>query len=176
MENNRQFHYKPLILKYNSTNVVVYPSGATRQYEIHDGIDGSLTNLFSCLWDVNTIQIGLLDSITGQPVYHGISCTQNRLQSMHEFRITTPEQRKEVVDFINSIPNGYYVSIKTIVCSRPYVGATMAPITWQADTAIYGSGNSLYHALKNLGFTEIDQTTPLIRKTFLFFGKKGDNS
>jgi hypothetical protein len=45
---------------------------------------------------------------------------------------------------------------------------------WKADTTVFGSGNSLYHKLKSIGFSQIDSFYKNL--PFLYFFKKGDNS
>jgi hypothetical protein len=44
--------------------------------------------------------------------------------------------------------------------------------TWQADTALYGSFNSLYHRLLGAGFTKVDSLTS--PRAFIFIYKKGN--
>lgn len=85
-----------------------------------------------------------------------------------EFPTTTAAGRKSAMDFIQNIPDGTYVMMKTIMMTS---SAETYIDTWQNDTLTYGSGQSLYHAVKSLGFTEIDQFTS--RKPFIFFGRKG---
>ncbi len=174
LPSNRQFAFSPVIKNYNSTNLVVYHDAISRQNEIHDGIDGGILNNFSCWWGFNTIQIGVFDSVTGEPLPRNVVCAQPRMQTMNEFHVSSAANRNNAAEFLKNIPNGYYVTVKNIVFSSNYNGNTMSPISWQADTAIYGSGNSLYHVMKDLGFTDIDQTSTTQRKTFLFFTKKGD--
>ncbi|WP_129019558.1 putative type IX secretion system sortase PorU2 [Edaphocola flava] len=85
-----------------------------------------------------------------------------------EFPTTTAQGRKSAMDFIQSIPDGTYVMMKSIMTTSS--GETYID-TWMNDTLTYGSGQSLYHKVKSLGFTEIDQFTS--RKPFIFFGRKG---
>src|SRR5690606_5088923 len=77
----------------------------------------------------------------------------------------------------DNIPEGDYVMIKNLI----YGIATGANTwdrkdiyAWMADTLVNGSGKSLYHSIKALGFDEIDQFTS--KKSFAFFRKKGDNA
>lgn len=172
--NNRKYAFSPYIKKYTSTNLTVYNGAITRQFEVTDALDGATLNIFSCWFGYNTIQIGVLDSLTGEPVARSVYCSQARMQTMNEFHVNTPANRNNAMNFLRNIPAGYYITVKTIVFSGNYNAATMSPAAWQNDTATYGSGNSLYHALKELGFTDIDQTNTTSRKTFLFFTKKGE--
>lgn len=171
---NRKFSYEPYVKKYTSTNLTVYNSTISRQNEIHDDIDGQTLNIFSCWFGYNTIQIGIIDTATGEPLPQSVVCAAGNMVTNNEFHVNTAANRNNAMNFIRNLPSGYYITVKTIVFQGNYNGATMSPVAWQADTAIYGSGNSLYHALKELGFTAIDQTNTTQRKTILFFTKKGD--
>lgn len=86
---------------------------------------------------------------------------------MFEFPYTDPLYRKRAMDFIDSIPAGKYVAITNL-------GMTSNPSFinhWMMDTATLGSGNSLYHKLKSIGFTQIDSFTTNL--PFLYFYQKG---
>jgi flagellar hook assembly protein FlgD len=84
-----------------------------------------------------------------------------------EFSYMNPASRNNMVNFMDYIPNGHYVVVRTF----DYSFAAMPP-SWQSDTAIYGSNNSLYHRLFAAGFLGIDSvTTP--RCWFLVY-KKND--
>lgn len=79
-----------------------------------------------------------------------------------EYRYHTPELRKRMMDFMkDTIPDGNYVVIRNFTLNpATFGGPPNFPIAyandWIADTSIYGSGNSLYHSLKNAGFAGID--------------------
>ncbi|OQP51223.1 C25 family cysteine peptidase [Niastella populi] len=85
--------------------------------------------------------------------------------------------RKQAMDFLDLIPNGYYVMVRNNgSAERPntsdplnvYVNA------WKADTALYGSGKSLYHQLFYAGFYEMDSF--YVPRSFNFIYKKGDTT
>ena len=78
--------------------------------------------------------------------------------------------RKRAMDFIDLIPNGMYVAITNLgrTTNTSFINS------WKADTLLYGSGNSLYHKLKSIGFTKIDSFTR--NQPFLYFFRKGNNS
>ncbi|RYZ15272.1 MAG: hypothetical protein EOP49_53270, partial [Sphingobacteriales bacterium] len=84
-----------------------------------------------------------------------------------EFSYMNSTSRNNMVNFMDNIPNGNYVVVRTF----DYSLAAMPP-SWQNDTAIYGTNNSLYHRLFAAGFLGIDSvTTP--RCWFLIY-KKND--
>ncbi|MDB5198801.1 MAG: hypothetical protein JWO92_764 [Chitinophagaceae bacterium] len=75
--------------------------------------------------------------------------------------------RKKAMDFLDSIPAGKYIGITNL----GMISNTSLIDTWMSDTATLGSGNSLYHKLKSIGFTQIDSLTT--NHPFLYFYQKG---
>lgn len=79
-----------------------------------------------------------------------------------EYRYTSPEYRKRAIDFMeDSIPDGNYVVVRNFSLDPvTFPNATQFPQVfinqWLDDTLTLGSGHSLYHSLKNAGFTGID--------------------
>lgn len=88
------------------------------------------------------------------------------------FATSNATDRKNAMDFMDDIvPNGAYVVVRSI---------SMEPFgyhfidEWKNDTINYGSGNSLYHRLKNLGFSDIDSFYK--PRAFVFVYQKGTNN
>lgn len=79
-----------------------------------------------------------------------------------EYRYTSPTYRKNAMNFMkDTIPDGYYVVVRNFSLDPvTFPNATQFPQVfinqWMDDTLANGSGNSLYHYLKNAGFTGID--------------------
>ena len=75
--------------------------------------------------------------------------------------------RKRAMDFLDTLSNGYYVSITNygLLTNTSFVSQ------WMADTAVFGSGKSLYHSLMRLGLLDIERFNSNV--PFLFFFKKG---
>ena len=86
-----------------------------------------------------------------------------------EFPYADPVYRKRAMDFLDSIPDGMYVSI-TNLGNASTNNSFIAD--WQADQAVLGAGNSLYHKLKALGFTQIDSFTRNL--PFIYFSRKNN--
>jgi len=86
-------------------------------------------------------------------------CFGNVREFSFEFRYLDAANRKKMMDFMkDSIPDGYYVLVRNMTLD-PVVFPTVTQqfiADWQADQSLYGSGNSLYHSLKNAGFTGVD--------------------
>ncbi|HET6255536.1 MAG TPA: C25 family cysteine peptidase [Puia sp.] len=71
-----------------------------------------------------------------------------------EFSYMTPQSRYLAMRFMDSIPNGYYVVVRSFDCDS--AGQNSYAATWASDQSIYGAGNSIYNRLKNAGFAAID--------------------
>jgi hypothetical protein len=77
--------------------------------------------------------------------------------------------RRKAREFLeNVVPEGSYVAIRS--GTYPYPGVNTYASAWQADTAYYGPGISLYHTLKDQGFTSIDNYDTT--NAFVFVYKK----
>lgn len=88
------------------------------------------------------------------------------------FETNTPADRKKIMDFMdNIIPTNNYVVVRSIILDKVWSNPTFAA-TWQADTSIYGSGNSLYHRLKNAGFFDVDSFNKV--RSFAFIYQKNN--
>lgn len=87
-----------------------------------------------------------------------------------DYLFTDSASRKKSMDFLDLIPNGYYVTGRFNVdpVNNVYVDK------WKADTSRYGSNNSLYHKLMAAGITIIDSFTR--PRAIAFIYKKGDPS
>ncbi|MDQ6757012.1 MAG: C25 family cysteine peptidase [Bacteroidota bacterium] len=128
----------------------------------------------------NSLQFYVFDSSTLQPMPNFNVGANGRFGSwlvcsrpvryFFEFPYTDPLYRKRAMDFIDSIPAGKYVAITNLGITSN----TSFIKDWMADTATLGSGNSLYHKLKSIGFTQIDSFTTNL--PFLYFYQKGITS
>ena len=98
-------------------------------------------------------------------------CSSSRpKRKFFEFPYYDAAYRKSAMDFIDSIPAGQYVAITNLGITSN----TFFIDSWKADTALYGSNNSLYHKLKSIGFGKIDSFSRNL--PFLYFYKKGSSS
>ncbi len=89
----------------------------------------------------------------------------------YEYLLNTREWRKKAMDFMDIIPDGSYVIVRNN--GSPTNAANTYPAAWAADTTVFGSGNSLYHKLKNAGFAEIDSINR--PRSWAFVYRKGGN-
>ena len=91
-------------------------------------------------------------------------------RAFFEFNYALPSQRKSAMEFLDLIPNGMYIALTNLgrLANTSFINQ------WQSDTSTLGSGNSLYHKLKSIGFTKIDSFYKNL--PFLYFYKKGSVS
>ena len=85
-----------------------------------------------------------------------------------EFPYNDPQFRRKAIEFLDLIPAGKFVAITNYGnknTNNSFINQ------WKNDTLTLGSGNSLYHKLKEIGFTQIDSFTT--NKPFLYFYQKG---
>ena len=172
--------------KFNQSNKAVqlkngvYPTAANQAQDFEVNVDGG--NIVQSVCTVTgKIIFTVFNPIDFKPVLNVLSgpgqfgsdnvCGVSRRYS---FNYTTLTQAKRIaaVNFLDQVPSGYYVVAMNLANSTP-ANNTFADI-WQADTLVMGSGNSLYHRLKNAGFVEIDSFNR--PRAFNFIYKKQDNT
>ncbi|MCH5689060.1 hypothetical protein LWM68_35295 [Niabella sp. W65] len=99
--------------------------------------------------------------------YKPIAWNASSQLGFFQFDISTVSGRKTVMNFLDSIPTGYYVGLT----GSQWQDTTRTPILpaiWQSDTAVLGSNNSLYHKLKAIGLSGIDQIISDVPYVFIY--------
>ena len=158
-------------------------------------LDGTTLYTHGCApaGQFESLQFVLIDSLTGMPWKNQLNTATNRgrfgswkpcreetfpssgvfQDQFFEFSFNSPAWRQTVMNFIDSIPDGTYVMMQPRLCLSATCGGlnTFFVADWKADTASLGSGNSLYHKVKDLGFTEIDSLYK--NRSMIFFRQKG---
>jgi hypothetical protein len=97
------------------------------------------------------------------------NCGTNRNYNF-EFSYMTTDSRKLIMNFMDSIPDGYYVIARSFD-SDPVQSLSA---TWRGDTTLHGSNNSLYHRLLGAGMMDVDSINAA--KAWIFMYKKNDYS
>jgi hypothetical protein len=181
---DRKFSYTPKVTSYLVKNTI-YPQGSNQEPDFALFNEGSMeqSGLYSPFAsNQEAIRFYVIDSITAKPWFNidnGVSGQYGSVRPIplggvkagsFQFKVITPAQRKNVMNFIDSIPNGTYLVLVNCLVN-PF---TIFPSAWRADTLINGSGNSLYHKLKNIGWSYIDSLQTHV--PFVFVTKKGTNT
>jgi hypothetical protein len=95
----------------------------------------------------------------------------NAPRKFFEFPYNNPTYRARLMRFLeDSIPAGMYVAIKNLTPTF----STNFINEWKNDTLTLGSGKSLYHTFKNIGFNKIDSF--YTHRPFIYFYRKGVSS
>lgn len=133
----------------------------------------------SCLLRNTTIQILVIDPGTGE-IWENTParvdsfgsaprCKLNRSERAFEFPVNDSSGRNKARKFLQRIPAGKFVLVKSSVYAVLY-NPTDAAI-WAGDSSVYGSGNTLYDYLKGQGFSKIDSFSG--KRAFVFwYGKE----
>jgi hypothetical protein len=87
-----------------------------------------------------------------------------------EFKYFSSANRKKIMDFMDSLPTGHFV-VARLVLDPPHDSSLVE--YWKRDTAIYGSGNSLYHKFLAQGFYGIDSL--ILPRTFSVVYRQNDS-
>ncbi|RYY50842.1 MAG: hypothetical protein EOO06_02725 [Chitinophagaceae bacterium] len=190
LKDDRKFHY-PIVPRNLIIRTGLYP--AFNYDKININLDFNRMEQYGCVY--NSLQVYVFDTTTLKPWnnwkfpvspgvfsgYYGSAPTCPDIpgdtltrRAFFEFPHANPggvPYRKRMMDMLDAIPNGMYVAITNL---GRYDNNTTFIDQWRADEALYGPGNSLYHKLKNIGFTTIDSFTRNL--PFMYFYKKGSTS
>lgn len=181
LETTRKFRFNPLVNTFKIENKTIY-SPANDYSNVRQSLNDLVLDNWGCAFN-GSVQILVIDSVSGQPWTNTLagsahsqptcSGNPNLKRYQYEFSTGTLESRNYAKRFIDSVPNGNYIMIKNLIYDPIWNGQTAAQ--WKDDELVNGTGNSLYHTIKNLGFNQIDSFVN-VKKVFAFFRKKGDNT
>ncbi len=178
--NNRQWKFTPVDNSIYIRNAI-YPTGSGLQADFVITTNGVALVGPGC--NYNELVINVFSPITFNPWKNDFTGPTGLYQSElsncgtqreygFDYLYTDAVERKKAMNFLDSIPNGAYVVIRTN--TSPNQNGNVYIDQWKADTSLYGKNNSLYHKLVGLGFTDIDSfTTP---RGLAFIYKKNDPS
>ncbi|HET8573757.1 MAG TPA: C25 family cysteine peptidase [Edaphocola sp.] len=182
-ESSRKFTFAPLQNNLILVNKVIYPP-TNDYFTVRQTLNDVILDQWGCGFS-GSIRIMVIDKTTGKP-WKNTTTGPGKYGSIHncghsdyvfEFYTKDLAGRDSAIKMIQRVPQGDYIMVANLIYGITYGANEWDRTTineWMADTAVLGSGNSLYHAIKNLGFTDIDQFNS--RKSFIFFRKKGDNT
>jgi hypothetical protein len=131
------------------------------------GISNIIINVFNPI-DMTAMQ----NVLSGPGLYNSDAVCGPTRRWNFQFNILDQAKRISAVQFLDQIPAGSYVVIRNT--SGAAVNSNTYANDWMNDTLVMGSGNSLYHRLKNAGFAEVDSFNR--PRAFNFIYKKNDNT
>ena len=176
---SRKWEFSKLMNLIEIRNAV-WASGAKSNGDVTIEINGSDFTRGFCAY--SRIAFSVIDPVSlkpwlnnnvGVPGKYGSQPTcQAVTQATFQFNIMDQNQRKAAMNFLkDSIPDNF------LVVTRMMAGRTVPENTyaenWMADTTAFGSGNSLYHALKSEGFYSIDSFNR--PRAFIFMYQKNNS-
>ncbi len=167
----------------------LYPYFTYDQIDIN--LSGNRLDYNGCHF--NELQIAVFDTTTLLP-WQNYAVTKNGVTTgrfgsitpcstpiryFFEFPYDDSVHRRMAMQFLDSIPNGLYVSITNLATDENIPATTVLKNStfisdWQADQVNLGTGISLYSKLKSIGFTKIDSFYKNI--PFMYFYKKNRSS
>jgi hypothetical protein len=175
LDSNRQWTYLQKLQNLYASHGI-YSSSGTDDVHFSISVNGDRSIRSACIGQ--SIIFNLFDGKTFDPLENdpagfmgsAANCGAYR-QNNFEFRYFNHSNRKLIMDFMDWIPKGTYVAARLVV-DPPY--DSLQSKYWKKDTAIYGSGKSLYHSLFNQGFYKLDSLNRT--RTFFFVYKKDDSA
>lgn len=170
---NRQFAFQDIPQNLYAEHGI-YPTSGTEEGHFSIIVNGLRSIRSACIG--SSIIFNVFDGQTFKPWDNSVGgqygsgyyCGPGREYNF-EFYYYSQANRKTIMDFLNIIPKGHYVAARMVL--DPPHDSSFAKY-WLNDTAMYGKGNSLYHALVKQGFQNIDSLNK--PRTFAFFFKKDD--
>ncbi|MBS1666946.1 MAG: hypothetical protein JST58_06185 [Bacteroidetes bacterium] len=162
---------------------LIYPTASGQQSSYYISINSKPKIITGCYY--NDIMFNVIDPETFKLWQNNYSGTTGLYNSINEparcpnntiynfdYLYTDSANRKKAMDFMDSIPNGYFVIVRLMVSPNDWQNTYINQ--WKADTAVYGSNNSLYHKLYSAGFFALDSFTTARAPAFIY--KKNDLS
>ncbi|MFT3824851.1 MAG: C25 family cysteine peptidase [Chitinophagaceae bacterium] len=180
LKDNRTWTFNTTVNNVFVRNAV-YPTAATLQSAFMISVNGLDYIGPGC--DYDELIFNVIDPISFKPwkndysvpgtgAYHSkANCGTSRDYGF-TYSLTTATTRKYAMDFLNMIPDGFYIIARTN--TNPAFASNTFIDKWKADTSTLGPGNSLYHTIYNMGGYAVDQFTRSKALSFVF--KKGDPS
>jgi hypothetical protein len=173
LNSNGLWKLDSVVQNLNIKNVVLV-SGSSQEEDFSIAINGDRTLLRNACGR-SVIVFNAFDPKTFKlfpktKSYGTIDCGAALSKWTFEFSYMTPATRKLAMNFMDSIPDGHYVVVRNIL-RNSQVGGFINE--WKNDESLNGAGNTLYHKLKNIGFTDLDSFYK--HRAFIFIYQKGNN-
>jgi hypothetical protein len=166
-------------LKFNNKTNSLRVTSQIHPYGFNTVANG-LEVLFnsSCFNAINSLEFLIINQRKGTPIINTLGSNNTQFNSIKPYQCNIPqlyqfwfyynrsEYRKYAMDFIDKVPNGSILVLNNW-CSATYNYNPEFIQKWKQDTVLFGAGNSIYHKLKNIGFTKIDSFSKNVPFSFI---------
>ena len=180
LDTDRKWKFDKIINNLFLRNTI-YPTGSPLQADFVNTINGNNILGPGCNYDELVMQV--IDPVTFKPWRNDFTGSTGLYKSQlatcgsqrefnFDYFLNSAESRKNAMDFIDLIPNGTYVVVRNN--TNPVDALNTYSNIWRGDTALNGSGKSLYHKLVEQGFTTIDSFYK--SRAWIFVFKKNSQS
>ncbi|MDA3615624.1 putative type IX secretion system sortase PorU2 [Polluticaenibacter yanchengensis] len=147
----------------------VYNYGTSQANDLSVSINGKSEMISACVG--RSIIFNVFDEVSLEPwdnseggLYgSATNCNKDNSNTKFnfEFSYVGPANRKKIMDFINVIPKGKIVFVRSVIDPDKLVDNvpqfdSLLISSWKKDTLLYGKDQSLYHSFKKLGLDNID--------------------
>lgn len=159
---SRQWKFRTIVNNLFIRNGV-FPTAASQASDFAISVNGDdsyirsvcgISNIIVNVFDPNTLR-PWLNAHSGFPSQYGSDpvCGESRIYNF-QFNILDTGKRRKLVEFLDLIPDNYYVVVKNT--SGTDYNSNTYTADWKNDTSYFGAGNSIYYRLYNQGFSAID--------------------
>ena len=154
------------VLEYDKVNTTVnVRTGVFPNVNSSASKDLTVLRTTGCGTVLGSLEFLIFDKNTGNPVKNTLvnntglynsfylAACYSSTQYQFNFSYNTPASRKNAMDFFDRLTPGNVVVM--LNWSNGNINNRYIDF-WKQDTTLYGSGNSLYHKLKSVGFSLVD--------------------
>jgi flagellar hook assembly protein FlgD len=166
VDSSRNFNFNKVKQSYSISNATIgYPTPNDFIVQTHN-----VNQNYNVLWEqggaYDVMHFTLIDTMSMEPLknvqdpnnaalgrWGSKYLTSFGLRNTYEFHFSTPADRQKIMNFMDSIPSGYIVFVMPL----QHPGSNRFATHFAADSLLNGGApNTLYHKLKNVGFSMLD--------------------
>lgn len=156
---------------YKNVYVVnaIYNFGTTQANDLSLSINGKAEMISACVG--RSVIFNVFDEKTLEPWSNengglygsATNCNKDNSNTQYNFEYSYvgPTNRKKIMDFLDQIPKGKIVFVRSVIDPDRTVNNlpqfdSLLISSWKNDTLLYGKEQSLYHSFKRMGLDNID--------------------
>jgi len=159
----------------------IFPTAAGQAQDFSVLINGSDTYIQSAC-GIPMLIFNVFDPITFHPWFNADQgfpgkygsqpgCGPTRRYNFM-YNMSDTNQRRKAMEFMDLLPPNVYVVSWYVGGGGAFIATNSFAKTWEGDTSYLGSGNSVYHRMKQQGFSNIDSVNQ--PRAFIFAYQKNN--